>query len=102
MSVRVRHCVECPKCRIRYLMGFSPYRNGSSLVPSASGTSDAWVLYCCCQNPQASSLWAWEEIRRYAVATAAYRRRYGSADEITALADDDRVSPSLLQSMEPV
>lgn len=30
---RVRYCVECPKCRTRYLPSSSPYRNGSYLIP---------------------------------------------------------------------
>jgi hypothetical protein len=35
--VRVRHCVECPKCHTRYLPGFTPYRNGSYLIPLTKG-----------------------------------------------------------------
>jgi len=31
MTRRIRHCIECPKCRTRYLVGYSPYRNGSYL-----------------------------------------------------------------------
>ena len=37
MTPRIRHCVECPKCHTRYLVGFSPYRNGSYLMPLSGG-----------------------------------------------------------------
>ena len=46
IMLRVRHCVECPKCCTRYLPGFSPYRNGSYLMPLSYGLSAEWILYC--------------------------------------------------------
>jgi hypothetical protein len=80
--LRVRHCVECPKCRTRYLPGFSPYRNGSYLMPLRDGLSAEWILYCSCSNPHAWSRWGWEELKPYEVCSQAHRRRYGSPDEI--------------------
>ena len=80
--LRVRHCVECPKCRTRYLPGFSPYRNGSYLTPVSVGLSAEWILYCSCSNPHASSRGGWEELKAYVVSSQAHRRRYGSPDEI--------------------
>ena len=100
MSVRVRHCIECPKCRTRYLIGLSPYRNGSSLVPSGSGTHEAWVLHCYCQSPLARSHWTWDELKTYAVSSEAYRRRYGSPDEIMALTGSDRIPSTLVQALK--
>jgi len=32
LSERIRHCVECPKCLTRHLIGFSPYGNRPYLV----------------------------------------------------------------------
>ena len=82
MSSRVRHCVECPKCLTRYLLGFSPYRNGSYLVPLANGVPEEWTLYCSCAIPPACSRWTWNELKLYAVANSAYSRGYGSPEEI--------------------
>src|SRR3979409_537204 len=56
-TARVRHCVECPKCLTRYLVGFSPYRNGSYLMPLSAGFSEEWTLYCSCGRPPISSRW---------------------------------------------
>src|SRR5215470_18910715 len=80
---RIRHCVECPRCRTRYLLSFSPYRNGSYLMPVSGGLPAEWILYCSCSKPQASSRWGWEELKTYEVCSQAYRRRYGSPDEIS-------------------
>jgi hypothetical protein len=55
VMLRVRHCVECPKCRIRYLPGFSPYRNGSYLVPLTENLPTEWTLYCSCCTPPCGS-----------------------------------------------
>jgi hypothetical protein len=51
MRAHIRRCVECPKCRTRYLIGFSPYANGSSLLPTAVGSSEEYTLYCACCRP---------------------------------------------------
>jgi len=38
MSIRIRRCLECPKCHTRYLLGFSPYSNGSYVVSVGAGS----------------------------------------------------------------
>src|SRR6516225_3562353 len=71
---RVRHCVECPKCRTRYLPGSSPYDNGSYLMPLTANGLLGWILYCSCDSPRASSEWRWSELKPYEVCEPAYRR----------------------------
>ena len=83
--LRVRHCLECPKCRTRYMPGSSPYDNGSYLVPIAENGLSGWILYCSCGSPRASSEWRWSELKAYEVCGPAYRRGYGSPDEVFAL-----------------
>jgi hypothetical protein len=85
MASRVRHCVECPKCFTRYLIGFSPYRNGSYLVPMNTGVQQQWTLYCSCGSPHSPSRWSWDELRPYEVSNGAHIRGYGPPEEITAL-----------------
>jgi len=79
MTWRVRHCVECPKCRTRYLIGFSPYHNGSYLVPVATGSMQEWILYCACGSPPNPSRWNWDELQPYEVCRGAHVRGYGAA-----------------------
>src|SRR5215470_15211358 len=81
--LRTRHCVECPKCHTRYLPGFSPYDNGSYLMPLSPWWPAEWILYCSCTNPYASSRWRWGELKSYEVCSTAHRRRFGSPDEIS-------------------
>lgn len=78
----LRHCVECPKCHTRYLIGFSPYRNGASLVRIGARLSDEYILYCSCSNPPVSSRWHGDQIKKYQVSKAAHSRRYGTPEEI--------------------
>ena len=82
MTRRIRHCVECPKCHTRYVMGFSPYPNGSYLTASQQGLTEEWVLYCSCATPTVSSRWRHDELKFYALSNPAYRRGYGSVGEI--------------------
>ena len=82
MTARVRHCVECPKCLTRYLLGFSPYRNGSYLLPLVAGFLDEWTLYCACGRPPTSSRWAWNELKLCAVSNQAHDRGFGPPEEI--------------------
>jgi hypothetical protein len=79
---RVRHCIECPRCLTRYLLGFSPYRNGSYLTPLKAGLSDAWMLYCACARPPHGSRWSWNELKMYIIPREAHRRGYGPPEEI--------------------
>ncbi len=84
MSFRVRHCVECPRCSTRYLVGFSPYRNGSYLVPLTVGCWEQWTLYCSCRLPHSPSHWRWDELKPYEVSSDAHLRGYGGPEEIVA------------------
>lgn len=76
---RVRHCVVCPKCGTRYVPGRSPYRNGSYLIPLIAHAAAGWILYCTCGVP---SQWGPSELKPYEVSAPAYRRGYGTADEV--------------------
>ena len=80
---RIRHCVECPSCRTRYLLSFSPYRNGSRLVSAVAGAWDDYILYCSCSR--GSSRIRSSEVKRCDVSREAYRRGYGTAKEIVLL-----------------
>jgi len=80
MPRRIRHCVECPKCHTRYLIGASPYDNGSYLMSSVIGDSEVHTLYCSCGRPAVTS--RWEELPTYAVSNGAYGRGYGPPEEV--------------------
>ena len=92
MASRIRHCVECPKCRTRYLPGFSPYQNGSCLVPLAQRCWDAWMLYCSCGTPPSSSRWNCSDMKVYIVSNQAHVRGYGPPDEIVSVGRNERYS----------
>lgn len=85
MASRVRHCVECPKCLTRYLVGFSPYRNGSYLVPIAQGLWEEWILHCACRTPPVTSRWAWRELKVYEVSSEAHQSGFGPPEEIVSI-----------------
>jgi hypothetical protein len=85
MAWRIRHCVECPKCRTRYLIGFSPYPNGSYLLPVAKGSLQEWILYCACGSPPSPSRWGWDELQAYEVSSRAHVRGYGPPEEIVRI-----------------
>jgi hypothetical protein len=87
MPAHIRRCVECPKCSTRYLIGFSPYRNGAYLVATTHGSSEEYTLYCSCRQPPVPSQWKWSEMKPYAVSKNAHQRGYGSFEEIVALAE---------------
>jgi hypothetical protein len=82
MTLRIRHCIECPKCNTRYLIGFSPYRNGSQLMPLVEGGQEGWILYCSCGKPPSPSRWSSTELKMYAVSDQAHGRGYGPPEEI--------------------
>ncbi len=82
MKPRVRHCVECPKCCTRYLVGFSPYPNGSYLMPLGDRFSGEWTLYCSCGRPPISSRWSSNELREFTISNRAYDHGYGSPEEV--------------------
>ncbi len=85
MPAYIRHCVECPKCLTRYLIAFSPYRNGSYLVSGFTGISEDHILYCSCGRPPVCSRWRAPDLKQYAVSKAAHNRGYGKRDEIRSL-----------------
>jgi len=85
MAARIRHCIECPKCCTRYLIGFSPYPNGSYLAPVADGMWEGWTLYCSCGSPHSSSRWSGKELKPYWVSNTAHVRGYGPPEEIVAM-----------------
>src|SRR5215471_14868784 len=82
MSYRIRHCVACPHCQTCYLIGFSPYANGSYLISTSVGSFEEYALYCSCQRSPMPSRWRAGELRASEVSDAAYRRGYGSPDEV--------------------
>jgi hypothetical protein len=82
MAPRLRHCVECPECCSRYLIGFSPYSNGAYLLSGASEAPQDYQLFCFCRRPRVMSRWSRNELKVYEVSNAAYVRGYGSESEI--------------------
>jgi hypothetical protein len=85
MSIRIRHCVECPKCLTRYLIASSPYHNRSYLVPTVTGSSEEYMLYCSCRRPLVVSRWRWNEVKTCEVSRTAHDRGYGTAEEIVEM-----------------
>jgi hypothetical protein len=102
MSRRLRHCIECPNCRTRYLLGFSPYRNGSYVTPLHREFPEEWALFCSCAHPPARSRWNPDELESYAVSNYAYRRGYGSPGEITRVNKGQRFSRNGSQRSNPI
>ena len=82
MGYRIRHCVECPRCLVRYLVARSPYRNGSYLVPTVVGSLEEYMLYCACGKTPVRSHWKWSEVKTYGVSKTAYDRGYGTPEEV--------------------
>jgi len=82
---RIRHCVECPKCFTRYLLGCSPYCNGAYLISAVPYLSEEYTLCCICSRPPVVSRWRGNEVKKCAVTKAAHRRGYGSREEIVPL-----------------
>ena len=92
---RIRHCVVCPHCLTRYLISFSPYRNGSHLIPTMNGSSEEFVLYCSCNRATVTSRWKWSEVTSCEVSREAYERGYGTAEEIVAINNPPQASWSV-------
>ena len=82
MSIRIRSCVECPKCHTRYVIGSSPFPNGSYIVTQPSATPDLLRLYCICADLPSSYAFKFSELKMYAISEWAERRGYGSTEEI--------------------
>jgi hypothetical protein len=83
----IRHCVECPKCHMRYLLGFSPYRNGAYLSSTLVGGSDEYLLYCACGSPAMCTRVRYSDLKAYKVSKVAHHRGYGTSQEICAVSD---------------
>lgn len=96
MPVRIRHCVECPKCLTRYLIASSPFRNGSYVIPAAPylskdyTLSDDYILFCACGNPRFASRWHGSAFKSCKVSKAAYQRGYGTWEEIVPVQSDQQ------------
>jgi hypothetical protein len=86
MSVRIRHCVECPNCHTCYLIAFSPYRNGAYLVPTAAGCSEEYTLYCFCEGVYQPSVFKWRKAKACEVSKTAHVRGYGTLSEVWPIA----------------
>ena len=82
MSWRLRQCVECSKCRTRYLLTSSHYANGSQIVQHGRGSSGELVLYCSCGTPASITRWSLAEVKTYSVSKPAYERGYGLPEEV--------------------
>jgi hypothetical protein len=82
MADRLRHCLECPECGTRYVIGFSPYRNGSYLISYVTEATEEYVLFCFCRRPPVCSRWNGSGLKRYSVSNGAYYRGYGSPLEV--------------------
>ena len=87
MAPRLRHCVECPECCTRYLIGFSPYRNGSTLAILVSESSEEYQLSCSCSRPPVASRCSRNQLKSYAVSNRAFNRGYGPPSEISFVSD---------------
>lgn len=87
MSPRlIRHCVECPKCHTRYLIGASPYRNGSYLTSYRDGGSELLMLFCCCDKLPVFRRSS--QLNAYEVSNPAHERGYGPPEEIVTVGSE--------------
>lgn len=82
MSSRLRSCVECPKCHTRYLIGSSPYYNGSYIVAYPPSGADLLRLYCTCGDLLTSHVFKFSDLKMHAISEWAEKRGYGSPEEI--------------------
>ena len=88
MYRRRRHCVECPQCHTRYLIGFSPFGNGSYLAAQAED-ADLHLLFCSC-GIEPGHPFKMSELKTYLVTQEAHERGYGSPAEIVLAEDEPR------------
>ena len=54
---------------------------------------EGWILYCSCRMPSASSQWSATDLKPYEICNQAYRRGYGSPDEVWDVTRPRRVDP---------
>ena len=82
MSLRIRHCVECPECHTFYVIAASPYRNGSYLVRTLAGSGEQYDLYCRCQGADVPRRSRWREAQPCEISKAAHAQGYGALGDI--------------------
>jgi hypothetical protein len=78
--VRIRHCLECPTCRLRYVISLNPYNNGSHIITAVNGGQEEYLLYCACRR--GASRWIESDVLLCDVSREAYERGYGTPAEI--------------------
>src|SRR5579885_723715 len=77
---RIRHCLECPRCRLRYLISLAPYENGSYVVTAVNGSAEEYLLFCSpCRLGSRRSM---PEVMLCEVSEPAYRRGFGTEKEV--------------------
>jgi len=82
MTLHLLSCVECPRCHTRYIVGASPYRNGSYIEAYSSGDANLCRLFCPCSDEPRYLPFKLSELKTYSISTWAYARGYGSREEI--------------------
>jgi hypothetical protein len=84
MTLHLLSCIECPRCHTRYIVGASPYRNGSYVSSHPSEGPDVHSLYCSCTGRFGFFLLKFKssELKTYSVSEWAHARGFGSPDEI--------------------
>ena len=87
---RVRHCIECPKCLIRYVISRTPYGNGAYVIPAIKDSGDEYIRYCSCSGRSFRSRSRSGEVMLCYVLKPAYERGYGTAREISPVDPDLR------------
>jgi hypothetical protein len=80
IMVRIRHCLECPTCGLRYVISLNPYRNGSRIITAVSNGQEEYLLYCACRR--GASRWIESDVLLCDVSTVAFDRGYGTPTEI--------------------
>ena len=98
---RIRHCVECPACRTRYLLSFRRYANGACLVSTLTGSIEEYALYCSCNRAGVVRCKS-RETKPYQVSKLAYDRGYGGPNEIFRMNEEPGNSQTQNMGSQPV
>lgn len=96
---RLRHCLECPNCKTRYLISLSPFKNGSYVVTVTYGSCEEYILHCSCGK--VGSRWTRTGVVICQVSRAAYERGYGPKEEIVPVSEEPRDGWSFATCSEP-
>jgi len=78
-----------PHCHARYIIGFSPYGNGSYFAKQSEDT-DLYMLFCSCSTERGLHPFKMSALKMYVVTPKAHERGYGSPDEIVLAEDKAR------------